>query len=228
MPFELREVEDLAETLGSDAIAHKELKRRGIPVWDGLYNHGAFVAFDHEPRRTNIASKNKAYWTMAETDGLGSIKAILDKLDLDIALHQYHRTNWITARNSVGKRTQLKVYVTQKYLNRNERAAFTLSGFLKPSAPDYFMCVCFQGSRAWVVSKKRLKGLHSKVFDKHGEFIVQSIKKGPKDAIETTYSIPLHYRKRFTPGAGDKDGHIHITFDSNDDFRLLMAKQIGL
>jgi hypothetical protein len=230
--FQLREVKDLAEELGSLAEARAKLKLRGIEIWDGYYNHGAYLAVDSEPDTTNIRKSIKKYWTLAPTDGVGAIKHLIDAIGLDITLHQWHQTNWVMVRNERGQRQQVKVYSTQRYTNRHGRANFGVSGFLTPQAPAYYMFVCYEGPRAWVVPRKQLIGLHKQCFNRRGKDLRHHITKPTKDdpeGIKTSIWIPKHRREN--PQARTDDaikGHLLITFDPDDDFRLMKAGQLGL
>jgi hypothetical protein len=231
MPFELRNLEDLAEELGGMAAAKKELRSRGVQVWEGCYNHGAYKAYEVEPKRSNIGRSKTAFSTLAESDGLGAIKHLMDALNLDIVLHQYHRTNWVTLRNAENKRTSVKVYVTQRYANQNGRANFSPSGFLSPYASGHYMFVCFEGPRAWVASRRDLIKMHRQVYDLKKERKDPCVEKvlplgENPEGIRTRFMIP--YKRRHLSEKDNKDGYIAITFDSNDEYRLLKASQLGL
>jgi hypothetical protein len=231
VPFEMRAVDELAELLGGVAAAKKELKKRGVQVWEGMYNHGAYTAFEAEPKRSNLNGPKKELSTLAETDGLGAMKSLLDSIGLDITLHQYHRTNWLMLRNAEGSREHVKVYVTQRFANRHGRASFVASGFLTPQASAHYMFVCFEGPRAWVMSRRKLTYWYNKVFRKNGKHEKQEhIKPLGKDpeGIQTTFNIPL-FDKRFVDGATIlAKGRLQVTFDPKDEFRLLKASQLGL
>lgn len=232
MSFELRDIAELAEELGGLTAAKAELKRRGIELWDGFYNHGAYQSVLVEPKATNITAKQKQYWTLSEIDGIGAIKQLSDSLGLDIVLHQFHQTNWVMLRNARGQRQQVKVYSTQRYMNRHGRAQFTVAGFLTGQAPGYYMFMCYEGPRAWVVTRKQLIGLHKECFSKTGKDIRHSIVKPTKDdpeGIRTSFSIPRHHRlKREARNEDQIKGHLSITFDPEDEFRLIKATQLGL
>lgn len=231
MPFEMRAVDELAEQLGGVAAAKRELKKRGVLIWEDMYNHGAYQAYESEPKRTNLNANKKEFSTLAETDGFGAMKGLLDKIGLDITLHQYHRTNWLMLRNSQGARQNVKVYVTQRFTNRHGRATFTASGFLTPQAPNYYMFVCFEGPRAWVISRRKLSFWYNKVFRKNGKHEKQEIVKAlgeDPEGICTTFNIP-QFDKRFVDGATIlARGRVQATFDPKDEFRLLRAAQLGL
>lgn len=231
MAFELREVEELAESLGGLNAAKRELTRRGVPIWEGLYNHGAFEAFNKEPNRTNIRARDKKFSTLSETDGVGTLKSIMDSLKLDIVLHQYNGTNWLLLRNENKKRKMVKVYSTQWH-SANNRASFLVSGFLGPENPPYFVFVCYANSSAWVLTLEKLVQMHSKVFNRKGIYVQDSIVK-PVDTdpegIKTSYSIPKKYRHVYAKSEENvTTGHLYIHFDPKDDFRLLSASQLGL
>lgn len=231
MSFELRSVDELAELLGGMAVAKRELKKRGVPLWEGMYNHGAYTAFEAEPKRSNLQEETKRFSTLAETDGFGAMKNLLDRIGLDITLHQYHRTNWLMLRNMEGARQHVKVYVTQRFANRHGRASFVASGFMTPQAPAHYMFVCFEGPRAWVMSRRKLTHWYNKVFRKNGKHERQEIVKPVSDdpeGIRTTFNIPL-FDKRFGDGATIlAKGRMQVTFDPKDEFRLMKPSQIGL
>lgn len=167
MAFELRHIDDLAEEVGGLTKARKLLKDAGINVVGGFYDHGAVQALFAEPSESNIGARKKNKWTIAETDGIGAIKHVLDRVDLDIVRHLYHSTNYLTVRNAKGRRRHLKVYSTAYMQVRSERASFTLTGYLSPDAPNYYLLVCYDGPIAWAVKRRELVEI-DKVIRKQG------------------------------------------------------------
>lgn len=230
--FELRDIKDLAEELGSEPKARAELRRRGIDLFNGMYNHGAFSAVDLEPKRSNIKSKDKSQSTLAECNGVGAVKYICDKIGLDLTLHEDRQANWYMVRNGKGLHRYFKCYSAQRYANRAERAQFQTSGFLTADAPQYYMFVCYQGPRAWVATRKQLIGLHKRCWNAVGKEVREDIIKPTKDdpeGIRTSLRIPKQHR--FTKADRDEDkikGHLSVTFDPQDEFRFLKASQLGL
>jgi hypothetical protein len=211
MPFDLRYVEQLAEELGGLGKAQSKLREYGIPIWGDLYNHGAYKAIKAEPPRRNSGKTTHEFSTLAETDGLGAFKKICDRLELDIVLHMYSRTNWLTLRNAEGKRNMLKVYVSQWDGNSQGETAYTISGFRLPSAPEHYLCVSFESVRAWVITSSELRKLHANAARTKDK----KTKKGLTSAV-----LP--------DGASTESGRLRVKFHPNDHFRFLNSRQVGL
>lgn len=208
--FELRRVVQLAEEVGGMTAAKRMLAEAGVPIMDGLYNHGALEAVKLEPATTNIGSANKAMWTLAENDGLGAVKRLMDRLDLDITHHQYHHTNWIVLRNAEGRRQQVKMYCSARSTRRNGAVYFGVSGFLGEGPPLYLF-MCYQGPMAWVMTRRDLMSLHRKCWENNG--ILPDGGAG--------FSIPP---SEYELGRG----YLSCRFLPDDPYRLLNRGQLGL
>lgn len=165
MPFSLRKVEDLAEELGKTPKQVQQLlASKQVPVKGGYFDAGALESVNKEPDVTNIKAKSKDKFTMSPTDGIGAMKAVLDKANVDITRHMQRRANYLTCRNAKGQRQQIKVYTTQRARGDWHTATFNLRGFLSEGEPaTHFMFICYEGPIAWILSKKQLAALHAKV-----------------------------------------------------------------
>jgi hypothetical protein len=164
MPFLLRKLDDLAEErTQSPAQVKRYLDKLSIPSVGGYFDQGALEAVEAEPKCSNIKSASKDKFTIAPTDGIGAMKAILDKANVDIVRHLCRKANFLTVRNSHGHRQQVKVYCTQHARGEWKTATFSVRGFLRQEQADHFMFICFQGPIAWGMSRKQLIALHSKV-----------------------------------------------------------------
>jgi hypothetical protein len=223
MAFQLRDVKELAEEVGGSAKAKALLSKAGLHVMDGFYNHGAFEAITHyEPTESNIgrSATSSALWTISPHDGIGAIKSLIDKLNLDITHHQYHQTNYVVLRNKRKQRLQVKIYSTAYYCSRHERARFSVSGFTTNMAPPVYMFACFQGPVAWVVTRKQLASIHNKCWKSKDSSIEIEHTVGDR-SIVTTFRIPKGRKKKGR-------GYLTCTFHPQDSYRLLRAKQFNL
>ena len=165
MPFQLKKVDALAEELGKSVPdTLKFLAQHYVPHRGGFFDQGALDSVMAEPKLTNIKTKTKNSFTLSPTDGLGAMKHVLDGANLDITRHLTRRANFLTVRNARGHRTQIKVYTTQRTHGEYDTATFSMRGFLAESdAVRYFMFICYEGPIAWVLSRKQLLALYTKV-----------------------------------------------------------------
>lgn len=216
--FRLRSIDELAEECGSLAKATALLKEAGTPVIFGMYDSGALIALQNEPQQTNVGKKTKAAWTLAPTDGLGAIKALVDPLELDIVRHLYRRTNYVTLRNSSNKRQQVKVYCINSANPQSGNASFSLTGFLREGSSAYYLLVCFDGRgaeeeetvngpRAWALSRAQAQTMHRAAVKSGGE------SGGAKVGRESL---------------DDLNGRMRLTLGTDSQFALTEAKQLGL
>lgn len=211
MAFQLKTLEAHAEEHGQTVTELKtELGKLGINHVGGYFDVGALEAVLAEPGTTNIKAKKKDRWTIAETDGIGAIKHVADKANLDIVRHVTRHSQFVTFRNSKGGRRQVKVYTTQRARGEFVTARFTLRGFLDTDRqqPSHFLFMCYQGPIGWILSHKQLIALHAKV-----------LKRPESSEIA---SIPRKLRSHPT-------GAIHLFLDAGEESLLFTsAKQIGL
>jgi hypothetical protein len=208
MPFQLRHIDELADELGKSK-AQRTLDDAGIRIINGYYDHGALDALRHEPKATNIGKRSKGIWTLAETDGVGAMKAVLDRVNLDIVRHLYHSTNYLTVRNKRGKRRQVKVYSTSRARTQWQIARFSCSGFLDSTAPSYYMFICYEGPIAWTLSQRQLIAIHKKCKAQGGR-------------ASDGFHIPKSK-------LGHKRGMLHLSLEAGDEqYLLTSAKQLGL
>jgi len=205
--FKLRSINDLAEELGSLAKATAALKEAGISPMFGMYDMGALEALANEPKQTNVGKSAKNSWTLAPTDGLGAIKAVLDPLEVDIVRHLYRRSNYITVRNGNGKRQQLKLYCINSKNPKTGNASFTMTGFLRETSAPYYMLMSFEGPTAWVLSRAQAAALHRAALKNEG--IGVNVRVG-REAME------------------DLNGRMRVTMTSDSQYLLSEAKQLGL
>lgn len=207
MTFRLRALEDLVEELGTQAKATALLKEAGAALVHGMFDQGALDAFNSEPKTTNVGKSSKSAFTIAPTDGVGAFKAVLDPLELDIVRHLYLRSNFLTVRNAKRQRAQLKVYCISSGHPRTGNASFTLNGFLREDAPQYFMLIVFDQVRAWVMSKQQAQLLHKATVKAGGKTDTATVKKADLD---------------------DLNGRMRVTLGMESDYLLTSAKQLGL
>lgn len=164
MAFRLKSIEVHAEDTGATVKeARLALEKAGVSHVGGYFDEGALLAISAEPTLTNIATTKKNLWTIADTDGIGAIKHVADKVNLDIVRHMTRHSQFVTFRNARGFRKQVKVYTTQRARGDLFSARFSLRGFLRPDVPTHYLFMCYQGPLGWVLSHKQLIALHTKV-----------------------------------------------------------------
>lgn len=177
--FYLRHIEDLAEDMAGVGNAKKYLAKLAIPVVEGYYDQGAVDAIEAEPETTNIGKKAKLAWTLAETDGVGAMKHVLDRVNLDLVRHLHRRVSYVTVRNKAGKRRSAKVHTSSYMGTRSGRALFRLTGFLDPLSPSHYMLLCYDGPIAWAIKKTEAKTLYEEAKKKKGTVATLPSKQPP-------------------------------------------------
>ena len=149
----LRNITELETEIGRQK-AKSLLKQAGVEIDRDMYDHSALASFMNEPNVSNIGKDKKNLFTLSDTDGLGALKSMLDKVDLDIVRHEYVGQNYITVRNAAGKRQRCKLYTTS---SEGERFIFAISGFEKETAPKYYMLAALKGGLVWVLKREDLR-----------------------------------------------------------------------
>lgn len=211
MPFRLRHIDDLTDEVGTKQKAEELLRAADIRVVNGFFDDGALHAVFAEPKATNIGRKAKDRWTIAETDGIGALKAVLDRVGLDIVRHLYHATNYLTVRNGKGRRRRCKVYSASRTHTQWQVAKYSVTGFLDPTQPSYYLFICYEGPIAWALSRQQLRTLHTRCLENEGVH--------PQ---VPNVSIPV--KKMAHPR-----GCLSIGLEASDERYLLQAaKQLGL
>lgn len=163
MSRQMQSVRDLAAVVGGMPEARALLAQAGISAVGDLYDSSALEAMRREPLNTNIGRKKKDRFTLAETDGIGAMKAVCDAADLDIVRHVYCGMNYLTVANAKKQRRVVKVYTRARMGLIEKHADFTICGFLREDAPKYYMLMCFEGPIAWVIKQTDLVKAWSKL-----------------------------------------------------------------
>lgn len=165
MTFKPRHLDDLAEEVGGVSKAKALLKTADAVLVGSWYDHGALEAMFAEPKRSNIDKKEKCFSTIAETDGIGAIKKLLDVVSLDITRHVYRGSNSMVLRNASGKRRHVKVLTASRYTIGAKRAQFSVGNVFGDSGSQYYLFVCFDGPVAWVLRKSAVQQILQKMRD---------------------------------------------------------------
>lgn len=158
MPIRLRSVEDFAKEAGGKKKALELLKKQNIRVLDGYFDERRLEAALSEPA---WLKDRRREWNLSPTSGLGAIKQLLDPLKVDIVEHECRGSQWLTLqreKQNKPRRSTVKVYYKGGLSNGNRgtKVRFDIWNFLRDDAPDYYLCMCFEGPRAWVLDPQEL------------------------------------------------------------------------
>ena len=163
--FQLRKFNDLVEEMGSATKAHARLKAAGEVVRNGYYDHGALDALDYMPKVTNIGKSSKHFFTLSPTDGIGAIKEKVEAADLDLHRH-LPATHSLQLRNKKLQLQTVKLYQRNYASNGRFAASFSVTGFLRDTAPEYYLCVCYEAeeeyANVWALNKPLLTAAHKR------------------------------------------------------------------
>jgi len=220
----LRPVEDLAKELKRDkkqTLAH--LNALGVKVVDGFFDTVRFEAAVGEPQWLR---NKRNEWSLSPRTGLGAVKHLLDPLGVIIIEHECRGSQYLMLRSggpsitgrsgSAGKglgskKSFCKMYYKGTFISQrtNKTVSFDINNFKKDDAPDYYVCMCFEGPLMWVFSKDALLEAHASLRRSgYGKYV---------DEMTISQS---QLEREF--------GGIHALVNDKSSSLLVDAKQLGL
>lgn len=204
-------VKELAQQVGSRKQAMSVLKRAGIPVLEGFYDDkllSAVMAADTKH------PSHKQDWGISPLMGLGAIKSTLDKVKVDILVHEQTGQSQhlvLTAGRGVTKR---RVKLHRRAAKDGQTGThFQVRNFFRDDSPTRFLMVNSDEQAAWVVSRVQLRNK-----------FVRAQKMPYYYEDNDAFCIPY----RSDSSQQTPYGILNLNLTDDSPFRLKNRKQLGL